>query len=838
MTDSIPDDPDTGATGPREDRSPSPPPGDGAEDAPAREIEDLVTEFLLAAEEGGNPSVDAFLARHPRHAEDLAVLLGGGMPPAAGTRTGLTGTASRRGQPPAPGAPGSRIGPFEIERRVASGGGGTVYRARHAEDGYAVALKVLRRGVVQNPRDFVRFEREARFLRGLDLASIVPVLATGETEDCLYIAMRWIDGRTLAAAVTAWASGAENPPSFADRARLIAALARALHLVHGRGILHRDVKPHNIMVDASGAPVILDFGIAREGGAADLTVTSDGPIGTPRYLAPECLSGRSREAGPPADIWGLGVTLFELCTLAPAFVQTDRGSLFRQIAGVGPPRPRTLDPGIPKPLEAIILRATEIAPRRRYATMAELAADLEAFAAGVDVSPLTLRRARPVLRFARRHAPTLVAAALVLAAGTAFGLHAAGRRATREACLAVVERCALRPPELGVCDRAEALAAIDGLLDLGCDDPGRFEDMAWAALLAGAPDRVLAVAGNRRMPAGVFREILAWHARRVVDHDDPGVVPTTMRFVDTGNAFESHLHVSRRLPPPFAEVRGVVERAEAAYGRRRPKDLAVAGWFLFQSWMPAGDREGFEAAVVKARLVPALAGGGAAEALSAFLLGLMDLATGQPGTALTRFQETGTRWSSCVLLYLRGVAHALAGHPGPAAALLEQALPGELPGGARTRACAWLEAALRARGEPGDAARLDAVFGTWWVAARKSDAWVDMVQAALAESAYRRSAGDLRGALGALERVVALEDAECGRASAAIHERLEDLYFEIGDVAAAKRSAEAAVANRKFERKGVTGVVRPFGMQLLFGLRDVERPANPSFHAPEDAAGR
>src|SRR5438034_5639577 len=162
-------------------------------------------------------------------------------------------------------------------------------------------------------------------------------------------------------------------------------VADALEYAHKQGILHRDIKPSNLLLDARGTVWVTDFGLAKAEGSDELTQTGD-LVGTLRYMAPERFGGWS---DPRSDVYGLGVTLYELLTLRPAFADASRARLIERITSEDPLRPRTVDRSIPRDLETIVLKAIDKEPGRRYQTAAELAKDLQRF---VDDRPILARR--------------------------------------------------------------------------------------------------------------------------------------------------------------------------------------------------------------------------------------------------------------------------------------------------------------------------------------------------------------------------------------------------------------------------------------------------------------
>jgi eukaryotic-like serine/threonine-protein kinase len=314
-----------------------------------------------------------------------------------------------------------RLGDFRLVREVGRGGMGVVYEAVQVSLGRRVALKVLPNASVLEPRHLQRFQVEAQAAASLNHSHIVPVFATGSTEGIPYYAMRFIDGRDLARVIVelrrddlaatvadGGAPAAATPLSsqgvcFArDVARLARQAAEALDHAHANDVLHRDIKPSNLMIDGGGQLWITDFGLARVLGSLELTQTGDAP-GTPRYMSPEQALGRRAPVDGRTDVYSLGVTIYELLTLRPAYAGDDRLEVLRQIAHDEPTAPRRIDPTIPVDLETIVLKAMAKSPMDRYATAADLASDLGRFLGNRPILARRLSLADLGAKWMRRH---------------------------------------------------------------------------------------------------------------------------------------------------------------------------------------------------------------------------------------------------------------------------------------------------------------------------------------------------------------------------------------------------------------------------------------------------
>ncbi len=308
-----------------------------------------------------------------------------------------------------------RVPGYEVLAELGRGGMGVVYQARQAALGRTVALKVLRDGLGLEAAD--RFRAEAAALAKVGHPNVVRVFDVGETtadRPAPFIALEYVAGGSLADA----ARGRPVAPLAA--AALVAGAARGVAAAHAAGIVHRDLKPANILLDGD-TPKVADFGLARDEGAAGRTET--GVIaGTPAYMAPEQAAGRSKDAGPAADVYALGAVLYDLLAGRPPF-QAASPALALQLVLTADPVPlRRLQPDTPRDLETIALKCLEKSPARRYPSAAAVADDLDRFRAGLPVVARPVSAAARGWRWCRRNPRVAgLAAGLVVAltAGTA-----------------------------------------------------------------------------------------------------------------------------------------------------------------------------------------------------------------------------------------------------------------------------------------------------------------------------------------------------------------------------------------------------------------------------------
>jgi serine/threonine-protein kinase len=280
-----------------------------------------------------------------------------------------------------------RFGDYELVEELGHGGMGVVYRARQQAPERLVALKVIRAGELATAEDVRRFRLEANEAARLDHPHIVPVYEVGEHAGRHFFTMKLLQGGSLARHLGRF----QHDPKAA--ARLVATVARAVHHAHQRQLLHRDLKPGNVLLDAAGQPHVADFGLAKRLGGSGEASQSVG-AGTPEYMAPEQARGEARLT-TAADVYGLGGILYALLAGRPPFRGASPWETIQQVQTQEPVPPSAHRPGCPRDLETICLKCLAKEPGRRYASAEALAEDLERWLAGEPI------QARPVGRLER-----------------------------------------------------------------------------------------------------------------------------------------------------------------------------------------------------------------------------------------------------------------------------------------------------------------------------------------------------------------------------------------------------------------------------------------------------
>ncbi len=337
-------------------------------------------------------------------------------PPTMGDHpTPLTLATSTLQRTPRPGEAGAQLafGRYEILEEIARGGMGIVYKGRDVKLGRVVALKVL---VGAATPDMVeRFQREARMVAGLQHPRILPVHDVGEQDGLCYFTMDYVEGASLAGLIR------EKKIARRQGVEILREAALALQYAHEQGVIHRDVKPGNILVDTAGRAFLADFGVARATETASRLTASGHPIGTPQYMSPEQGAGDSDLIDGRSDVYSLGATLYELLTGRPPFEGDSMMDVVFQLMTKEPMKPSAVDPSVPRDLEIITLKALERERERRYPTARALADDLTRFLDGEAIEARPSGVFRQSWKQVRKHPVRATVAAAVVVAVAAWG---------------------------------------------------------------------------------------------------------------------------------------------------------------------------------------------------------------------------------------------------------------------------------------------------------------------------------------------------------------------------------------------------------------------------------
>jgi TolB-like protein/tRNA A-37 threonylcarbamoyl transferase component Bud32/Tfp pilus assembly protein PilF len=308
------------------------------------------------------------------------------------------------------------LGDYELLEEIGRGGQGVVFRARQKSLNRTVALKVIRLGQWASKVHLRRFRLEAEAAARLEHPGIVPIHEVGERDGSCYFSMKFIEGGQLDEVVR------RTPMSIRQAADLIAKVARTVHYAHEHGILHRDIKPGNILLDAKGEPHLTDFGLARlVESESSVTQTLD-VLGTPSYMAPEQAVGNNAAVSSATDVYGLGAVLYQLLTDQPPFAGGATYATIKLLLDTEPRQPRLLNPKIDRDLSTICLKCLEKDPKRRYSSALALAEDLEHW---LKHEPIAARRGGPLVRgrkWVRRNPSIAVMAAMLLALAVPLGM--------------------------------------------------------------------------------------------------------------------------------------------------------------------------------------------------------------------------------------------------------------------------------------------------------------------------------------------------------------------------------------------------------------------------------
>ncbi len=303
---------------------------------------------------------------------------------------------------------------YDVQGVLGRGGMGIVYRAWHLRLNRPVALKMLLAGAYAEPADRERFQREAEAVAALRHPNVVQLYDAGDVDGRPYFTMELVEGCSLAEHIQG------TPQPARPAAALVATLADAIEVAHQSRILHRDLKPGNILLAADGTPKVTDFGLARRlEGDGGLTLR-DAPVGTPSYMAPEQARGDSYTLGPATDVYALGAILYELLTGRPPFRAESGAATLQLVLADEPVPPARLNPGVPRDLQTICLKCLAKEPKRRYASARGLAEDLQRFLRGEPVLARPVGAAERACKWVRRR-PALTGLLVAVALHAVLG---------------------------------------------------------------------------------------------------------------------------------------------------------------------------------------------------------------------------------------------------------------------------------------------------------------------------------------------------------------------------------------------------------------------------------
>jgi formylglycine-generating enzyme required for sulfatase activity len=402
-----------------------------ASNAPGGSIEAAFAEFREGWLSGNRIEPDAFCKSRPdcgpelREMIDNFLLVAGLFPEEgsgkigalSGTPPGAPSAAPSRAPSGAPSEDGATpiktLGDFRLLREIGRGGMGVVYEAEQISLNRKVALKVLPSHLGFSQDTVMKFHREAEAGGRQRHPSIVAVHAIGEHEGVHFIAQELVEGgRTLEDKLESLRKAGDLPSGyFREVAQDVASAADALHHAHETGVIHRDVKPSNILLTDNGQPKITDFGLAKLEDALALSRTGDFS-GTPYYMSPEQVTSRGKEVDRRTDIYSLGVTLYELLTLKRPFEGKSSYEVLKKIPNLDPPDPHKANPRVPRDLSTICLKAMDKLPGKRYQSMQDLADDLRRFLSGEVVLAKPAGAATRLMKRIRRN-PILSGAILI-----------------------------------------------------------------------------------------------------------------------------------------------------------------------------------------------------------------------------------------------------------------------------------------------------------------------------------------------------------------------------------------------------------------------------------------
>lgn len=441
-------------------------------DDPAAVLDLIYSEVLLREDRGEQPSDTEYSARFPELSDSLQrqfqlhralQLDSAGSPESQDIAAGSTQPGGLTGAPLPESA--EAIDGFELLDVAGRGGTGVVYRARDRRLNRIVALKLIAGPDVCDPAQSQRILREAEAAARLRHPGIVQVFSTGEYRGTPCLVMEYFAGGTLARKLQ------DGVFESRDAAELMQRIADAVHHAHRQGVIHRDLKPGNILLDDDDNPHVSDFGLARRIDASQTLHATGDVVGTPAWMAPE--QARGENIDHRADVYSLGAILYELLVGRPPFKAATHWEILRQVMTDDPVPPRALNPAVPVELDTICLHCLHKDADQRYGSASELAAELQRFLAGEPLRARPVSRLRRLGKWCRRNpamaATSGLAATLLLAIGLGSVLYALQLAAAYETIKQQQQR-ALRAEQQARTDRAAAVDALHTLARSVFDD--------------------------------------------------------------------------------------------------------------------------------------------------------------------------------------------------------------------------------------------------------------------------------------------------------------------------------------------------------------------------------
>jgi eukaryotic-like serine/threonine-protein kinase len=298
---------------------------------------------------------------------------------------------------------------YILDQELGRGGMGVVYLAKQVKLNRTVALKLILAGAHAGEMALKRFRDEATLSARFQHPNIVQVFETGEIDGLPFMALEFCGGGSLDQALRG------TPRTPAEAAKIAETLANAVHHAHSHGVLHRDLKPQNVIFTKEGQPKLMDFGLAKCLETEDTNTRSGSVLGTPSYMAPEQAEGRIRDLGPATDVYGIGAILYEMLTGRPPFRAASAVDTIMQVVHNEPVPPRQLQPILPRDLETICLKCLAKEPKNRYASAQELAQDLQRFQNGEPIKARPIGVVGKMFRWTKKH-PALAMLLITLVA--------------------------------------------------------------------------------------------------------------------------------------------------------------------------------------------------------------------------------------------------------------------------------------------------------------------------------------------------------------------------------------------------------------------------------------